>query len=418
MESTTKLTLNLQLPNCAVTMYAVQNDRLSRKVQATLLDGDTAWTPPAGSEAVVRFVKPDGTMGFYDVDEDDNAAVTWTGNVATIRLAEQVLTCAGDVFCQVNFYTASEERLSTFSWLIKVQQCVITDETIESTDYFNILSQQIAAILDVIATMPTPATATPLMDGTAAVGTSIKYAREDHVHPTDTSRAPTSHASSATTYGKGTGSNYGHLKLSDSTSSSSSTSDGIAATPKAVYSMGLTRAPINHASTTNGYGVGTDTNYGHVKLTDSLTDTTTAATGGLALSAKAGSDLKGAITSLQTGKQDSITILSSEPSNTTCASLTNTTLASFNLTAGTWIIIGFHDWTANVNATYIDNIIDATNNSTRATLRNNSQLNGGGASLTAFVKLTASATINYVTYNGDSETRTARNIRAIAFKIA
>lgn len=30
-----------------------------------------------------------------------------------------------------------------------------------------------------------PATAAPLMDGTAAVGTSVKYAREDHVHPQD-----------------------------------------------------------------------------------------------------------------------------------------------------------------------------------------------------------------------------------------
>ena len=38
----------------------------------------------------------------------------------------------------------------------------------------------------------TPASATPLMDGTATVGTSAKYAREDHVHPTDTSRVPTS----------------------------------------------------------------------------------------------------------------------------------------------------------------------------------------------------------------------------------
>ena len=34
-------------------------------------------------------------------------------------------------------------------------------------------------------------TATPLMDGTAAVGTSTSYAREDHVHPSDTSRVPT-----------------------------------------------------------------------------------------------------------------------------------------------------------------------------------------------------------------------------------
>lgn len=38
----------------------------------------------------------------------------------------------------------------------------------------------------------TAASATPSMDGTAAVGTSVKYAREDHVHPSDTSRVPTS----------------------------------------------------------------------------------------------------------------------------------------------------------------------------------------------------------------------------------
>ena len=31
---------------------------------------------------------------------------------------------------------------------------------------------------------------TPLVDGTAAVGTSLRYAREDHVHGTDTTRAP------------------------------------------------------------------------------------------------------------------------------------------------------------------------------------------------------------------------------------
>jgi len=31
--------------------------------------------------------------------------------------------------------------------------------------------------------------ATPLVDGTAAVGTSLRYSRQDHVHPTDTSRA-------------------------------------------------------------------------------------------------------------------------------------------------------------------------------------------------------------------------------------
>lgn len=40
-------------------------------------------------------------------------------------------------------------------------------------------------------TANSPSTAVPLMDsGTGAVGTSGKFAREDHVHPVDTSRAP------------------------------------------------------------------------------------------------------------------------------------------------------------------------------------------------------------------------------------
>ena len=46
--------------------------------------------------------------------------------------------------------------------------------------------------------------------------------------------APIAHASSATTYGVGTSSLYGHLKLSDATSSSSDTTGGTAATPNAV----------------------------------------------------------------------------------------------------------------------------------------------------------------------------------------
>lgn len=34
------------------------------------------------------------------------------------------------------------------------------------------------------------ASVAPLQDGTAAVGTSLRYARQDHVHPADTTRAP------------------------------------------------------------------------------------------------------------------------------------------------------------------------------------------------------------------------------------
>lgn len=87
------------------------------------------------------------------------------------------------------------------------------------------------------SSVPTAYTSTPNMDGTGSAGSGTTYARGNHTHPTDTSRAPTDHATSATTYGKGTGTNYGHLKLSDSTSSTSSTTGGIAATPAAVKAV-------------------------------------------------------------------------------------------------------------------------------------------------------------------------------------
>ena len=77
---------------------------------------------------------------------------------------------------------------------------------------------------------------------TAEAIEEVEAAKADKAHThkksdiTDfpTSMTPTSHASSATTYGKGDGSNYGHLRLSNSTSSSYGTSDGYAATPSAV----------------------------------------------------------------------------------------------------------------------------------------------------------------------------------------
>jgi len=55
-------------------------------------------------------------------------------------------------------------------------------------------SQQIAttafvtAAIAALPTQPQPGTALPLMNGTAAAGTSLLYSRQDHIHPTDTSR--------------------------------------------------------------------------------------------------------------------------------------------------------------------------------------------------------------------------------------
>ena len=45
---------------------------------------------------------------------------------------------------------------------------------------------------------------------------------------------PLSHSSSSTEYGVGNGENYGHIRLSDSTSSTSRATRGVAAKPNAV----------------------------------------------------------------------------------------------------------------------------------------------------------------------------------------
>ena len=47
----------------------------------------------------------------------------------------------------------------------------------------------VSSAIGAIAT-PGPSSSTPAMDGTGAAGTATVYARGDHVHPTDTSRAP------------------------------------------------------------------------------------------------------------------------------------------------------------------------------------------------------------------------------------
>lgn len=50
-------------------------------------------------------------------------------------------------------------------------------------------------------------------------------------------KAPNNHASDQTTYGVGSGTNYGHVKLSDATNSTSGVGDGVAATPAAVKAV-------------------------------------------------------------------------------------------------------------------------------------------------------------------------------------
>lgn len=110
-------------------------------------------------------------------------------------------------------------------------------------------------------------------------------------------------------------------------------------------------APTSHASTATTYGKGTSSNYGHVKISDSLTDTTTAATGGVVPSMKAVSDLNGAISDEATARENADTaiqnklnvigtILEAPASPVTVASGAVVEITSITLPIGNWIILG------------------------------------------------------------------------------
>ena len=145
MESLAYITLDMQAPALAVVVYAKQNDRLSRKIVAQLVDGSRTWAVPNTSSGVIRYKKPDGTTVFYDVDEDSNPALVVSGSIVTMTLAEQALTVPGDVYCELNFYDGGGGKLTTFSWLLRVQESVLPDSTIVSSSYYNVLTTQVTA---------------------------------------------------------------------------------------------------------------------------------------------------------------------------------------------------------------------------------------------------------------------------------
>lgn len=142
---------------------------------------------------------------------------------------------------------------------------------------------------------------------------TYKTATNDSITGLTNSKAPTSHASTATTYGTGTDTNYGHVKLSDSTSSTSGVASGTAATPAAVKAVKDSldsnvsslqssidgKAPKMHTSDKPIYGAGTDSQWGHVKLSDSV-NSSDSAISGIAATPKAVATVKAAVDDLST----------------------------------------------------------------------------------------------------------------------
>lgn len=148
MEIVTDLILNLKKPNINTIAHAKQGDKLTRWINADLMDGDSAWTVPNDTNALIRFRKPDGKGGLYDKTEDGNPAIEFTGSKAKICLAEQTMTCPGPVLMELNLYNTDGEILSSFHFVLEVEESTFPDDELLSDDYFNVISEEFIALLN------------------------------------------------------------------------------------------------------------------------------------------------------------------------------------------------------------------------------------------------------------------------------
>lgn len=143
--------LNLSESIALPTLRMAQDDANTRTIKASLWDGAQPFSIPSECVCMVRFGKPDGTGGLYDTTEGGQK-VSYSGNVVTAPVAAQMLAVAGAVKAQIDIYGGGEkqqaEKLATFRFRVEVESSAYADAKIISSDYYNVLSSQIAAAVE------------------------------------------------------------------------------------------------------------------------------------------------------------------------------------------------------------------------------------------------------------------------------
>lgn len=143
--------LNLSESIAPPTLRMAQDDANTRTIKASLWDGAQPFSIPSECVCMVRFGKPDGTGGLYDTTESGQK-VSYSGNVVTAPVAAQMLAVAGIVKAQIDIYGGGKEqqaeKLATFRFRVEVEPSAYADAKIISSDYYNILSSQIAAAVE------------------------------------------------------------------------------------------------------------------------------------------------------------------------------------------------------------------------------------------------------------------------------
>lgn len=118
---THKINMDLARPWIIPPVSVMQDDKYSRNLELTLTENGTAWAIPDDVDAIVRFIKSDGTGGNYDALPDGDDAYRIDGNVLTIALAPEVCTAPGLVRLAVGL-KKGHRQLHTFDVELHVKK--------------------------------------------------------------------------------------------------------------------------------------------------------------------------------------------------------------------------------------------------------------------------------------------------------
>lgn len=155
LETTAALRVDLLDPGAPQIIHAVQDDSNSRKIAFSIYAGGAQWAVPDGTLVTVRYKKPDGTAGFYDTLPDGSTpAATIDGSVVTVALVPQAFTVLGNVPVQIKLYDSEGTSIATFAVVMHVSANVVSDAEIVSSDYYSVLTKQIADALAALEEIP------------------------------------------------------------------------------------------------------------------------------------------------------------------------------------------------------------------------------------------------------------------------
>lgn len=131
---THRLKMNLEGGEILQRLEMPLGDASTRKIELLLYENQKIWIIPEDIAVVIRYKKPDGTMGEYDTLPDGSAAWSALDNMLTLTLAPQVLSTAGSVVLYAALYQ-EDKVLQTFAMEMFVKAPFGGSRAIVSQDY-------------------------------------------------------------------------------------------------------------------------------------------------------------------------------------------------------------------------------------------------------------------------------------------